>query len=271
MGAFFEVMSPTLIQWILEQHMFWVASAPLSGSGHVNVSPKGGKYFGVDDERTFWYQDLTGSGNETISHIHEPGNGRIVILFNAFIGPPKIVRLWGHGSVLENGTPEYESFTKAHPEIDLIPGTRSIIKVDVHQVGTSCGFSVPYYDFKEYRPILNNFFAEKTRKFNNGNTKESMDRYWALKNSYSMDGLPGMKRGQAALKVEKDVTPLKKMVGPLAPKPGSYKVSRGLPLEHVLLVALTCFILGMFTALNGPELMKHLQIGARQRDVLWSR
>ncbi|KAF2221845.1 hypothetical protein BDZ85DRAFT_168763, partial [Elsinoe ampelina] len=218
MGAFFETLSPTLMQWILEQHMFWVATAPLSGAGHVNVSPKGGKYFGVDDSRTFWYQDLTGSGNETISHLHEPGNGRIVILFNAFVGPPKILRLWGHGKVLENGTPEYEAFVKAHPGIELIPGTRSFIKVDVHQVGTSCGFSVPYYDFKEYRPILNNFFAEKARKYREGNEKESMDRYWALKNSYSMDGLPGMKRGQAALQVEKDVVPLKKMVGPLAPK-----------------------------------------------------
>lgn len=41
--------------------------------------------------------DLTGSGNETISHLLEPNNGRITILLNAFEGPPKIVRLWGHG------------------------------------------------------------------------------------------------------------------------------------------------------------------------------
>lgn len=64
----------------------------------VNVSPKGGPYFGLVDEKTFWYMDLTGSGNETISHLHEPSNGRITIMFNAFDGPPKIVRLWGKGS-----------------------------------------------------------------------------------------------------------------------------------------------------------------------------
>jgi hypothetical protein len=57
----------------------------------------GGKYFGVIDEKTFWYHDLTGSGNETISHLHEPKNGRITIMFNAFEGAPKIVRLWGYG------------------------------------------------------------------------------------------------------------------------------------------------------------------------------
>ncbi|PSK60741.1 hypothetical protein B9Z65_891 [Elsinoe australis] len=272
MGVFYEYLSPSLTAWILEQHIFWVASAPLSGSGHVNVSPKGGKYFGVDDKKTFWYQDLTGSGNETISHIHEPGNGRIVILFNAFIGPPKIVRLWGHGRVLENGSPEFEAFTKSHADIDLIPGTRSIIMVDIHQVGTSCGFSVPYYDFKEYRPILNDFFANKEKKFKAGNASESMDRYWAYKNAWSMDGMPGMKRGLAAGEAEK-VVPIKKMVGPLAASPGQYKTSspRSFSLEHILLVALTCFVLGVLSALHGPDLVKNLPIGTQQRQVLWRR
>ena len=65
----------------------------------VNVSPKGGKYFGLIDDKTFWYMDLSGSGNETISHLHEPNNGRITIMFNAFDGPPRIVRLWGKGSL----------------------------------------------------------------------------------------------------------------------------------------------------------------------------
>lgn len=97
MGAFYETIPISMIQWILEQKIFWVATAPLSAAGHVNVSPKGGQYFGVIDERTFWYMDLTGSGNETISHLLEPGNGRITVLFNAFEGPPRILRLWGHG------------------------------------------------------------------------------------------------------------------------------------------------------------------------------
>jgi hypothetical protein len=97
MGVFYETIPKSLIPWILEQKLFWVATAPLSASGHVNVSPKGGQYFGVIDERTFWYMDLTGSGNETISHLHEPGNKRITILFNAFEGPPRIIRLWGNG------------------------------------------------------------------------------------------------------------------------------------------------------------------------------
>ncbi len=97
MGVFYETIPQSLIDWIREQKVFWVATAPLSSSGHVNVSPKGGEYFGVLDEKTFWYHDLTGSGNETISHLLEPNNGRITIMLSAFEGGPKIVRLWGEG------------------------------------------------------------------------------------------------------------------------------------------------------------------------------
>lgn len=175
MGVYYETIPQSLMTWIKTQKVFWVASAPLFGNGHVNVSPKGGEYFGVIDEKTFWYQDLSGSGNETISHLHEPGNGRITIMFNAFDGPPKIVRLWGKGRVLENGTGPFEEFVSTH-SVKTLPGTRSIIIVDVHQVGSSCGFSVPYYDFKDFRPILNDFFEKKAQKFKEGKAEESMDR-----------------------------------------------------------------------------------------------
>lgn len=164
-----------MIQWILDQKMFWVATAPLSGCGHVNVSPKGGPYFGVLDRRTFWYQELTGSGNETISHIYEPGNNRVTIMLNAFDGPPRIMRLFGQGRVLEYGTPPFDDFVKEQ-KVQCIPGTRSIIIIDIHQVGTSCGFSVPYYDFKDHRPILNDFFKKKAKREAEGNASESMPR-----------------------------------------------------------------------------------------------
>lgn len=115
MGVFYEEIPKSLIPWILQQKLLYVSTAPLSGSGHVNVSPKGGPYFGVLDQKTFWYMDLTGSGNETISHLIEPGNGRITIMFNAFEGPPKIIRLWGKGKASRSGT----SF---HASSDRDPG-----------------------------------------------------------------------------------------------------------------------------------------------------
>jgi hypothetical protein len=171
--------------------MFFVSTAPLSGDGHVNVSPKGGKYFGVLDRKTFWYQELTGSGNETISHIYEPGNNRVTIMLNAFEGPPRIMRLFGHGRVIENGAPGFDEFVKAQ-KVDCIPGTRSIIIVDIHQVGTSCGFSVPYYDFKDYRPILNDFFKKKAEREAAGHASDSMPRYLPINFFLSMNRLTTM-------------------------------------------------------------------------------
>lgn len=42
MGAFYdEIPDESLVQWILDQKIFWVATAPLAKDGHVNVSPKG--------------------------------------------------------------------------------------------------------------------------------------------------------------------------------------------------------------------------------------
>lgn len=195
MGVFYETIPDTLREWILQQNVFWVATAPLSGAGHVNVSPKGyslrplrslerhslmiscsGKYFGVLDEKTFWYHDLTGSGNETLAHLHEPGNSRITIMFNAFEGAPKIVRLWGKGRALETGTPPFEKFIEEQ-HVETLPGTRSIIIVDIHQVGSSCGFSVPFYEFKDFRPTLNDHFEKLTNKHKKtGEVKDSMDQ-----------------------------------------------------------------------------------------------
>ena len=131
-----------------------MATAPLAGNGHVNISPKGGPYFGIPDDHTFWYLDLSGSGNETIAHIYEPGNDRVKIVLSAFDGPPEIVRFWGTGQVVEFGSREFHDWIDKH-NIEVLPGTRSIIVIDIHQVGSSCGFSVPFYDFKEHRQILN--------------------------------------------------------------------------------------------------------------------
>ncbi|KAI1404755.1 hypothetical protein F4819DRAFT_81696 [Hypoxylon fuscum] len=263
MGAFFEIIPESLIKWILAQKVFWVSTAPLSGKGHVNVSPKGGHAFGVPDRKTFWYLDMTGSGNETISHLLEPGNGRITILFNAFEGPPRILRFWGKGRVLEHGSPEFNDIVERE-NIEVLPGTRSIIVVDIHQVGTSCGYSVPIYDFKEFRTTLDDVFKRKEEKFLAGNEKESMDRYWALKNAWSIDGLPGMQRGLKAGRAYA-IEPIKKMVGPLAPKNGASLGGRGgFQLEHLIIIILT--VLLAIALATHPAFQQQAQ--SRVRDVL---
>jgi len=160
--------------------------------------------------------DTSGSGNETISHLYEPNNARLTISFCAFDGAPNIVRLWGHGRVLERGSPEYSALIPPHGEREQMlnmPGLRAIIWLDIEQVGTSCGFSVPYYDFVGYRTQLEDFAANRQRKFERtGDWHDSYEQYWAWKNAKSVDGLPGLKRAVRDAR-EKGVQPLVKFVG----------------------------------------------------------
>ncbi|KAK0458263.1 uncharacterized protein EV420DRAFT_1544603 [Desarmillaria tabescens] len=202
MGKFYDEMPGYVMAMIKKQHMFWVATAPLSADGHVNLSSKGVEgTFHVIDSHTVWYEDLSGSGVETISHLRE--NGRITILFNAFEGPPSIVRLFGRGKFYEFGTPEYNAFIL--PETRH-PGSRAVIMIDVHKVGTSCGYAVPFYEFKSHRTKLlehaakveladidaeeaDNTICEPPRPDN------GLKQYWIQHNSQSIDGLPGMTFG----------------------------------------------------------------------------
>lgn len=194
MAKSYNEIPESLIEWIKKQHMFWVASAPLNPEGHVNLSPKGtADSFHVVDSHRVWYQDMTGSGVETISHIRE--NGRITILFTALEGPPRILRLFGIGTVYEFGTQEYESLIS--PE-NRKPGSRAAIVIDVYQCQTSCGYAVPIYDFVSHRTQLlrmADMFESRDRasaitspEINQNGLKS----YWAQKNSRSIDGLPGL-------------------------------------------------------------------------------
>ncbi|KAK0715350.1 hypothetical protein B0H67DRAFT_489075 [Lasiosphaeris hirsuta] len=254
MGQFYETIPESLIKWIQEQKMFWVSTAPLSGSGHVNVSPKGGLYFGVLNAATFWYMDLTGSGSETISHLYEPGNGRITVMFTAFEGPPRIVRLFGRGRVLENGTPAFSDFVEKQ-DVKTIPGSRSIIIVDVHQVGSSCGYSVPYYDFKTFRNTLNEVFAKRVDKLEDDEATETMEKYWAYKNAWSMDGLPGLEVARKMGEKQK-IAPIEKMVGQAASR--NYSLDNGFGVQHLILVALLTALLTATLILQGPQLTRQI-------------
>ncbi len=104
MGRIPEI-NATITSFIERQQMFFVATAPLAGNGHVNLSPKGLDTFRIVSPTTVAYLDYVGSGAETIAHLRE--NGRIAIMFCAFTGSPKILRLYGRGSVIEPSTEEF--------------------------------------------------------------------------------------------------------------------------------------------------------------------
>ncbi|TFK82479.1 hypothetical protein K466DRAFT_500243 [Polyporus arcularius HHB13444] len=190
MGKFYDCVPEELVPWIKRQQMFFVATAPLSASGHVNLSPKGlrGTLHIVDKTRV-WYEDLSGSGVETISHLRE--NGRITIIFCAFEGAARIVRLFGIGKVFEFGTPEY--FELIPPE-QRLSGSRAAIVVDVHKANSSCGYAVPLYTFKQDRSTLLKWSDKILGDDTNTRVypERSMKWWWAKTNLHSIDGLPGL-------------------------------------------------------------------------------
>lgn len=259
MAIFYEEVPPSLVEWIPKQKILWVATAPLSPNGHVNVSPKGGpNFFGLIGTKRFWYMDMSGSGNETISHLYEPDNARITIMFLEFEAGPKIVRLFGHGSVLERGTAEFDQMVKDQ-KITVLPGTRSIIVIDIHQVGSSCGFSVPFFEFKAHRPVLDDFFVAKEKKYKEGKQEESMEHYWAWKNSLSIDRMPGMKAGLDYMK-KANVQPLKKFKGPHAPTEYTGRASRaGYGVLHLLVAAVIGALLAFVGMVYGAQMISVIE------------
>lgn len=98
----YDAITDPLRGFIAAQHMFFVATAPLSADGHVNMSPKGLDTFRVLTPNRVAYLDLTGSGNETSAHLRE--NGRITFMFCAFSGAPNILRLYGIGETALPGS-----------------------------------------------------------------------------------------------------------------------------------------------------------------------
>lgn len=166
--------------FIQQQHLFFVATAPLSADGHVNVSPKGYDAFVVLDPKRVAYADLGGSGIET--HAHAQENGRICIMFCGFEEVPLILRLYGRAQAHTYGTAPFAALRDHFPAIT--GPVRGIIEVQLTRVQDSCGWGVPYYTYRGDR--------ERLRDHNAARTQEAfMERRFAS-NSTSIDGLPGL-------------------------------------------------------------------------------
>jgi hypothetical protein len=177
MGKFFNEILDQHKSFIEKQKMFFVASAPLSAEGHVNLSPKGMDCFRIFDNNRVAYMDIIGSGNETSAHILE--NGRITFMFCAYDGPPLILRLYGKGYTVTPGDEEWESLAL---NFNLVMSTRQIIVADIDMVQTSCGYAVPYYTYEGERDIMPKWAANKG--------EGGLELYKAEKNMVSIDGLP---------------------------------------------------------------------------------
>lgn len=177
MGKFHTSILDQHKEFISRQKMFFVASAPLSAEGHVNLSPKGLDSFRVLSSTRVAYMDIVGSGNETSAHILE--NGRITFMFCAFDGPPNILRLYGKGRTVLPGDADWNELAAL---FELPLATRQIIVADIHKVQTSCGFGVPLYAYTGER--------DHSHKWAEKKGAEGLEAYKQEKNLVSIDGLP---------------------------------------------------------------------------------
>jgi len=180
MAKLFEEIDDGLRAFIEAQKIFFVATAPAGAEGHINLSPKGLDSLRILGPRTIGYLDLTGSGVETIAHLGE--NGRIVIMFCAFEGPPRIVRLQGRGVAIE---PQDENYTSLLQHFTPMPGMRAIIRVEVARISDSCGTGVPLYRYENQRTQLTDWAERKG--------EGGLAEYRRKNNSASIDGLPGLR------------------------------------------------------------------------------
>lgn len=177
----FDLINDQLSEWLIGQPVFFISTAPLAGDGFINCSPKGNRQeFAVLGPRTVAYLDQTGSGVETIAHLKE--NGRIVVMFCAFSGPPRIVRLHGTGRVALKDSPEFETLCGQFSGAEGV-GVRSIIVVEVERTSDSCGYGVPFMNFEDHRPTMD--------QWTNRKGLSGIRDYWAEKNRRSIDDLEG--------------------------------------------------------------------------------
>jgi Pyridoxamine 5'-phosphate oxidase len=176
MGKFFAAILPAHQQFIQKQHLFFVATAPLSADGHINLSPKGMDSFRVLSDTKVAYLDVIGSGNETSAHTLE--NGRITFMFCSFVGAPNILRLYGKGRAVLPGNPEWADLA---PHFTVPVNVRQIFVAEIDMVQTSCGYGIPLFEYTGERTIMADWVAKKG--------EDGLKNYILQKNIESIDGL----------------------------------------------------------------------------------
>lgn len=146
MGQRYEKLSQSDKEFIANQHIFFIASA--SNGGEVNLSPRGYDCFRVTGDNEAVFLDYVGSGNRTARDIE--ADGEVTVMFTAFEGKPRILRLFCKGEVVDKND---EASRKLFEGTDFT-GMRVFIKLRIYCVEHSCGMSVPLMEYKGEREQL---------------------------------------------------------------------------------------------------------------------
>ncbi|QYZ71012.1 pyridoxamine 5'-phosphate oxidase family protein [Neotabrizicola shimadae] len=176
MGKQFEGLSEEHTAFIAQQPVFFVATVPLPG-GHVNLSPKGMDSLRVVSSNRIVWLNLTGSGNETAPQL--AADPRITLMWMSTTLKPMILRTYGTGRAVHRNDPDWPALAGLLPDQ---PGARQIVEVSIDLVQSSCGYAVPFLEFRAERPTLKSW-AE-------GKGEDGIRSYWAERNATTLNGQP---------------------------------------------------------------------------------
>lgn len=154
----FSRMTDKHQDFIRRQHIFFTGSA--APTGRVNISPRPMDVFRIIGPNTVAYLDFIGSGNETSAHLRQ--SPRLTIMFCAFDGPPRIMRLYGTGHDHPKDSTGYNTLLADHYDNQAPRNARKILLLDIDLVQTSCGFGVPLFDYTGERQLLDRWAENKT-------------------------------------------------------------------------------------------------------------
>ena len=175
MAKQFNHIPQNLQDFIEKQHIFFVATA--GRDGRVNLSPKGLDSLRVTGENEVIWLNLTGSGNETAAHLLEVN--RMTLMFCSFEKNPLILRLYGQAQILHFDDAAWSDYA---PMFADDPGMRQIFVMSVDLVQTSCGYAVPFFEFKADRTVLQAWSKKQGER--------GIEEYREEKNRVSLDGKP---------------------------------------------------------------------------------
>lgn len=175
MAQQFDHLSDGLTKFIDAQKIYFVATA--AKDGRVNLSPKGQDSLRVTGPNEIIWMNLTGSGNETAAHLED--TNRMTIMWCAFDGPPRILRVYGTAETIH---PRDTAWAECEKLIPVETGTRQYYRMKIDLVQTSCGYAVPLFEFQGERDVLRDWADKKGR--------DGVEDYWEEKNQTSIDGLP---------------------------------------------------------------------------------
>lgn len=175
MGKQFPTLGEDHIAFIGQQHLFFTGSA--AREGRVNVSPKGMDCLRVLSPNRIIWLNLTGSGNETAAHLAD--SPRLTLMWCSFATRPLILRTYGTARMIHHAHPDWPALAALLPDH---PGARQIVDLTIDLVQSSCGYAVPFMDYREDRPTLRTWAADKG--------KAGLQDYWRDRNAATIDGTP---------------------------------------------------------------------------------